>query len=136
MPNETPLQGKNGKVIIGTATVANLKDWELNLDSQEISSTYFGSDAFETKAPGTKSWSFTTTGDYIVDTDTDGQKAMQDAYLAGTYLTVKLYTDATHYYTGKSFVKSMKVKNDAAGLVTVDFTFTGTEALTTDEDEA
>ena len=66
----------------------------------------------------------TAEGNWAVDTDSNGQAALQAALLGGTEVALKLYVDDTHYYSGQAFVSNMSTGVEAAGKVEVSFDFT------------
>jgi len=119
--------GYNGKVMVGAATVAEIDQWSVDADAKLLDTTKFG-DTWESKTPGLKSWSGKASGRWDMS-DTTGQKALQDALLGGTSVTLKLYTNDTNYYSGTALVKAIGTKAAAGGLVDVDFSFEGTGAL-------
>ena len=91
--------GKNGKVIIGESgnqKVAAIKNWSLELSLETLETTALGDD-WKNYITGLKEWTASSEGDYEVPTDTQGQAALQEAYLAGTTVIVKLYVDNTNY---------------------------------------
>ncbi len=120
--------GYLGKVMVGTATVAEIDQWSLDVDAKLLETTKFG-DTWEGKIPGVKSWSGKASGRWDMS-DTTGQKALQDALLGGTTVSLKLYTNATNSYSGTALVKAISTKAAVGGLIEVDFSFEGTGALT------
>jgi len=128
MANE--LLGKKGAVKIGANTVASLGNWKLDTSGAELDVTSFGTDLWKDKIIGLKEWSATADGSYVIVTDTNGQTALQTAYLAGTSVTLNLYVDATHHYTGTAYVKKIGIDTSTPEVVKVSFEFTGTGALT------
>ena len=55
---------------------------------------------------------------------------MQDAFLNGTTVTVKLYVDGTNYYKGEAFINSLSIEDPVDDVVSISIEFTGTGALT------
>lgn len=97
--------GKNGKVIIGESgnqKVAAIKNWSLELSLETLETTALGDD-WKNYITGLKEWTASSEGDYEVPTDTQGQAALQEAYLAGTTVIVKLYVDNANYYQGTAY---------------------------------
>lgn len=123
------IAGKLGKVMIAENKVLGIKNWSLELSIDNLETTELGSD-WKSYISGLKEWSASSEGDYAVSTDTTGQQALQDAYLAGTEVTVKLYVDATHYYTGKAIVTSLSIEDPVDDIVTISIEFTGNGELT------
>ena len=104
--------GKNGKVVIGegsTEKVFGMKNWSLELSLETLETTALG--------------------DYGVPTDTKGQKALQDAFLNGTTVKVKMYVDATNYYQGDAYISSLSIEDPVDDVVSISIEFTGTGAL-------
>jgi predicted secreted protein len=129
MANE--LIGFQGKAVIGTDTVASLKDWKLTINGAELDASAFG-DGWKQMLVGMRDWSATSSGSFVISSDVDGQSALQEALIgaAPTLVSLKLYVDATHYYTGDAYVKKIGVDNTSTDLVKIDFEFIGTGSLT------
>ena len=74
---------------------------------------------------------FPTTRFYLCpdSTDTKGQKALQDAFLNGTTVKVKMYVDATNYYQGDAYISSLSIEDPVDDVVSISIEFTGTGAL-------
>jgi|SRR5579885_2138877 len=121
------LAGKDGLVKIGTNTVALMDSWEVNPSADMLDITSFGDD-WKTKIAGLKDWSAKVSGNFDY-TDTDGQVALVTAFINGTTVTLKLYTDDTHYVTGSAFVTSFPIKVGVSDKETVEFDLDGTGAL-------
>jgi len=124
------IAGKNGKVSIGATptTVASIKNWSLELSMDALETTALGDD-WKNYIAGLKEWSASAEGDYSIHTDTTGQKALQDAYLGGTVVTVKLYVNDSSYYSGEAFIASMSVEDPVDDVVSISLEFTGNGAL-------
>lgn len=124
------IAGKNGKVIIGTGTtkVVGIKNWSLELSLETLETTALGDD-WKNYISGLKEWTASAEGDFEVTTDTTGQKLLSDAYLAGTTIEVKLFVDATNYYTGTAYINSLSIEDPVDDVVTISIEFTGNGAL-------
>ena len=124
------IAGKNGKVIIGTGTtkVVGIKNWSLELSLETLETTALGDD-WKNSISGLKEWTASAEGDFEVTTDTTGQKLLSDAYLAGTTVEVKLFVDATNYYTGTAYINSLSIEDPVDDVVTISIEFTGNGAL-------
>lgn len=122
------LAGKGGKVMINTNEVADIKTWSLDIGADNLDDTALG-DSWKTFIQGLKEWSATAEGNWVISTDTNGQKAIQDAYLAGNTVTLKLYVNSTNYYTGTALISSISVETGVEDLVTVSFEFQGSGAI-------
>jgi len=123
------LQGMVGKIVIGAADVASIKNWKLNASKAMIDTSAFGG-TWETKITGLGAWTANSEGQWAADTDTNGQTSLQTAFLAGTSITLKLYVSAAHYYSGTAYISKMDTSDAVDGIVTVTFEFTGSGAVT------
>ena len=124
--------GKGGKVVIGDGAakkVVGIKSWSLELSLDTLETTALGDD-WKNYITGLKEWSASSEGDYEVPVDTEGQKALQDAFLNGTTVTVKLYVDGTNYYQGEAYINSLSIEDPVDDVVSISIEFTGTGALT------
>lgn len=113
--------GKNGKVVIGesaTKKVVGIKNWSLELSLDTLETTALGDD-WKNYITGLKEWSASSEGDYEVPVDADGQQALQDAFLNGTTVTVKLYVDGTNYYKGEAFINSLSIEDPVDDVVSI-----------------
>ena len=124
--------GKNGKVVVGASAskkVVGIKNWSLELSLDTLETTALGDD-WKNYITGLKEWSASSEGDYEVPVDTEGQKALQAAFLNGTTVTVKLYVDGTNYYQGEAYINSLSIEDPVDDVVSISIEFTGTGALT------
>ena len=124
--------GKNGKGVVGASAskkVVGIKNWSLELSLDTLETTALGDD-WKNYITGLKEWSASSEGDYEVPVDTEGQKALQDAFLNGTTVTVKLYVDGTNYYQGEAYINSLSIEDPVDDVVSISIEFTGTGALT------
>lgn len=129
--------GKNGKVAIGDSgnqVVAAIKNWSLELSLETLETTALGDD-WKKYITGLKEWSASAEGNYEVPTDSQGQAALQEAYLNGTTVTVKLYVNDTSYYQGTAYISSLSVEDPVDDLVTISMDFTGNGALSFEKGE-
>ncbi|MCR4436641.1 MAG: phage tail tube protein [Clostridiales bacterium] len=122
------LAGKSGKLMVGTNNVTEIKNWSLDLGLDTIDTTALG-DEWKNFIAGLKEWSASAEGSWNVAMDAQGQKALQDAYLSGATVSLKLYVDAAHYYSGEAFISSLSVEDPVDDTVNVSFEFQGTGAL-------
>ena len=124
--------GKNGKVVVGASAskkVVGIKNWSLELSLDTLETTALGDD-WKNYITGLKEWSASSEGDYEVPVDTEGQKALQDAFLNCTTVMVKLYVDGTNYYQGEAYINSLSIEDPVDDVVSISIEFTGTGALT------
>ena len=123
------IAGKYGKICISTGKqIASTKSWSLELSLDTLETTALG-DEWKKYIAGLKEWNASCEGDYVIHTDTTGQKALQDAYLSGTEVTIELYVDSSNYYTGKAYISSLSIEDPVDDVVSFSCEFTGTGAL-------
>lgn len=128
--------GKNGKVVIGadaSKKVVGIKNWSLELSLDTLETTALGDD-WKNYITGLKEWSASSEGDYEVPVDAEGQEELQDAFLNGTTVTVKLYVDGKNYYTGEAYINSLSIEDPVDDVVSISIEFTGTGALSFEKD--
>lgn len=123
------LIGYAGKVVISAATVAELSNWKMDLSADMADVTAFSTTGWKSNIPGLKEWSGSAEGNFDMS-DTNGQLALQNALLNGTSVALKLYVDATHYYSGTAYVKKIAPEAAVDDVVKVSFDFQGSGALT------
>jgi len=120
--------GKKGKVMLGVNAVSALNNWSLELGLDTLETTAFG-DEWKNFIAGLKEWSASAEGAYNVHTDTDGQAALQNAFLNGTEVDLKLYVNSTNYYGGQAIISSLSVEDPVDDIVTISIEFQGNGAL-------
>lgn len=123
------MAGNSGSVYIGANKVAEIGTWKLDVDSDLIDVTSFDSGGWKESIQGLKSWSGSLEGNWNMS-DTNGQKALQDALLGGTTVSLELRVNGTNKYSGTAFIGKMSVEAPVDGKSTVSFDFTGSGALT------
>jgi predicted secreted protein len=121
------LKGNAGNIKLSTNAVAEMKDWSLEVTQEFVDTTAFG-DTMREQTATFASWSGSASGSYDI-TDTQGQLALQTAWLAGTTVTPRFYTDASKYYTGLAYVNA-SISAAVDGVVNISYTFTSAGALT------
>lgn len=125
------IAGKNGKVAIGTddpVTVVGIKNWSLELSLDTLETTALGDD-WKNYITGLKEWTASSEGDYNVETDTQGQAALQEAFLRGETVDLKLFVDDTHYYSGEAIINSLSIEDPVDDVVNISIEFTGNGEL-------
>lgn len=123
------IAGKSGKLGIGTNNVVDVSSWSLELGADTLDVTALGDD-WKKFIAGLKEWSASAEGFYSVHTDATGQKALQDAYLNSTEVSLKLYVNATNYYAGDAYISGLSVEDPVDDTVSISFEFQGTGPLT------
>ncbi len=125
------IAGKKGKVAIGTddpVTVVGIKNWSLELSTDTLETTALGDD-WKNYIMGLMEWTTSSEGDYSVETDAEGQAALQEAFLAGETVDLKLYVDDTHYYSGEAIINSLSIEDPVDDVVNISIEFTGNGEL-------
>lgn len=119
--------GKSGHVAIGANTVAELKEWTLEVDAAMLDDTTFGA-TWKSFLPGILDGKGSLKGNWDVATDTNGQAALQAAILGGTVLTsLTLNVDGTNAYTCNAYLSKLQVDSKVESIVafTADFQANG-----------
>jgi len=122
------LTGKSGSVYIGANKVAEINQWSLDCKADNTDVTSFDSNGWKEFLAGLKEWSGSFEGNLKPD-DTNGQKALIDAWVAGTSVSLECRLDASKKFAGTALVNfgiEMPV-DDKAGFKC---DFQGTGALT------
>jgi predicted secreted protein len=108
---EAPFTGLTASVKLGphaTATVIGyVSGVDLSLDKDIIEILAFGM-TYKEKVPAIKDWSASIDGTMAVAT-AGNQKALYDAFEAGTAIVLGIYLDETSYFEGTGYVSSFKV---------------------------
>jgi len=132
----SPLMGRNARVKLSTYTILNLASWDMNIATDELDASVFGT-GWGATMPGMQKWTCAVAGLYD-RADTTGQKALMDAKVAGTKLTdIRFYLDNTSYVRpdltndsdSGAYITGMTVKMDKSGLGQVTFNVVGVGPL-------
>lgn len=123
------LTGKDGGVYSGANKVAELSNWSLDLGADTPETTNFDSNGWKEYIAGLKEWSGSAEGNWKMS-DTNGQKAIQDAWRNGTTLNLEFRVNSTNKYAGSVLITSIGIETPVDDKVTVSFEFQGTGALT------
>ncbi len=130
----TTIAGRGGSVVLpGTplVAVAFLRTWSIQIDAQNLDTSALG-DFWRVFVPGGgfRGWQGSCTGFYVIDQDTNGQAAIQNAILNGTTLTMQYQTSQGRgYYEGVVNITQQTVVDDAEQMITAAWTFVGTGSL-------
>lgn len=125
------LAGKSGAVKLGANKVAEISNWSLDLGADDIEITSFDSNGWKEYLAGLKEWSGSIEGN-LKTNDTNGQKAILNAWLNGTKLSFTFEVSSGVTFTGEAFVKpSIEVPVDDKASFSVDITGTGALTLPT-----
>lgn len=124
------IAGKEGSVYIGANKVAEINTWSLDLGADDIEITSFDSNGWKEYLAGLKEWSGSFEGNFK-PTDTNGQVALINAWVAGNSVSLELRIDATKKFSGSAFVKpSIEMPVDDKGGFSCDFQGTGELTIT------
>lgn len=122
------IAGKGGSVYIGTNKVAEISNFSLDLGADDIDITSFDSEGWKEFLAGLKEWSGSFEGNFVPG-DTNGQKAILNAWLNGTALELDFKVSDTVTFSGSAYVKpSIEVPVDDKASFSCDIQ--GTGALT------
>lgn len=120
--------GKDGVVKIGANAVAEVTEFDLNIQADRADDTAMG-DAWKTHLVGLKSWSGNVKCHWD-ETDTNGQVAMTE----GASVSLALYPEGADsgdsYFSGTATISSVQVSASRDGVVSASFAFEGNGALT------
>lgn len=121
------LAGKGGSVYLGANKVAEITSWSLDLGADDIEITSFDSAGKKEFLAGLTEWSGSFEGNFKPD-DTNGQKAIFEAWANGTPVSLVLKVDDTVSFSGSAFVKpSVEVPADDKASFSCDFQGTRSE---------
>lgn len=125
------IAGKDGSVYIGTTKVAEISNWSLDLSADDIETTNFDSEGWKEYLAGLKEWSGSIEGNFK-PSDTNGQKAILQAWASGTALTFNFKVNDTVTFSGSALVKpSIEVPVDDKASFSCDIQGTGELTLPT-----
>jgi len=116
------LAGKSGYVDTGSA-VSGIKSWSIDYTSDALETTDFADAGVKSYIVGGKGWS----GSF------EGYKEGVEQILtadAASPVTLKLYEDATYYWTGSAIITGVHSSASYDGIVSVSYDFVGIAGLT------
>lgn len=127
-----PLMGRYASVKLGTDLVANLTNWTININMDNIDVSAFGS-VWGKGMPGMQSWTGSAVGHYD-PADTAGQAVLQSDALNATKITnIKFFIDNTSAWvpdiTSDSdagcYINTVNIAHDKAGVASVTYDIIG-----------
>lgn len=124
------IAGKGGALKIGVNQVAEVEGWKLDLQGDTIDTTSQDSAGWKTFIQGLKEWSGSADTSWAVATDANGQKAIQDALLNGTTVSVEFNVNGVNKYTGNTLVKKINIDSTVKDKIKLSVDLQGTGALT------
>jgi hypothetical protein len=110
----SPVAGYGGTAKISTFAIANVKQWELPLATDLYDTSSLGSQ-WKTYTPGLQGAEAKV--DVFFDlTDTNGQVALNTAWLNSTSVALSLLTSSAggatvHTYSGTAYIKGIDIKD-------------------------
>ena len=124
------LPGYGGQVLFAAAVVAELADWTLTINRDNLDTSAFqSSPGWKSNIPGLGDWTATANGSFD-HTDSTGQAAIITALLGGTVMTPKFSTNGgTNYYSGTAYPTNVSIKVPVAGKQDFSCTFKGSGAI-------
>ncbi len=125
------ITGTGGAVKLSANKVAEISNWSLDLGADDIDVTSFDSQGWKEYLAGLKEWSGSIEGNLKTD-DTNGQKAILNAWLSGAPLAFTFEVSSGVSFQGSAYVKpSIEVPVDDKASFSCDITGTGALTLPT-----
>lgn len=127
-----PLMGRYASFKLGTDLVENLGKWTLDIKTEEIDVSVFGS-VWGRTIPGMQKWTGTIEGFYD-PADITGQLALQNDMIGATKITdLRFYVDSTSYWapdtesetTAGAYITGISISHDKAGVAAVTMNVVG-----------
>jgi hypothetical protein len=100
------ISGKNGKVLIGSTTLAEITDWTFHTTSLNHAYASSSTAGFRRRVPGVKD------GSGSIGFKLDPADPITDDFDEGSAVTLLLYVDATHFYTVPAVIDSIQLAVD------------------------
>jgi len=123
------LAGKTAHFDIGETKVNELSSWELPMDADMIDITSFDSNGWREFLQGLKSWTGSVEGNFAAAAGNQ-QKALFDAWTAGTVIVGNFVVSATVKFSGNLLITSISPTAPVDDKVGLSIEFQGTGALT------
>ena len=115
-------------VHVGAKSVGGQKGCTLTMEADTIDTSNKNDAGWASFIGGAKSWSVSCDGQFVVDDE--GQKAIMDAFIAGTEVEVEMKNQAEKiYYKGKACITSVEVDAQFDDVATLAVEFQGLGAL-------
>ncbi len=116
------ISGKAGSVDTGSV-VSGIKSWTLDYTSDALETTDFADLGVKSYIVGGKGWSGSFEG------YKEGQAQILTV-IASSPVTLKLYEDATYFWTGSAIITGVHATTAHDGIVSYSYDFTGIAGLT------
>ena len=115
-------------VHIGTNAVGGQKGCTLTMEADTIDTSNKNDFGWASFIGGAKQWSVSCDGQFVVNDQ--GQKAIMDAFIAGTEVEIEMKNQAESvYYKGKACITSVEVDAQFDDVATLSVEFQGLGAL-------
>ena len=126
----TVTKGLDILVYVGTKAVGGQKGCTLTMEAETIDVSNKNDFGWASTIGGAKSWSVSCDGQFIANDE--GQKALMDAFVAGTEVQVEMKNTAQSiYFAGKAAITSLEVDAQFDDVATMSIEFQGIGALST-----
>ena len=126
----TVTKGLDILVYVGSKAVGGQKGCTLTMEAETIDVSNKNDFGWASTIGGAKSWSVSCDGQFIADDE--GQKALMDAFVAGTEVQVEMKNTAQSiYFAGKAAITSLEVDAQFDDVATMTIELQGIGALST-----
>ena len=126
----TVTKGLDILVYVGTKAVGGQKGCTLTMEADTIDTSNKNDAGWASFIGGAKQWSVSCDGQFVVDDE--GQKAIMDAFIAGTEVEVEMKNQGeTIYFAGKAAITSLEVDAQFDDVATMSMELQGIGALKT-----
>ena len=117
-------------VYVGSKAVGGQKGCTLTMEAETIDVSNKNDFGWASTIGGAKSWSVSCDGQFIANDE--GQKALMDAFVAGTEVQVEMKNTAQSiYFAGKAAITSLEVDAQFDDVATMTIELQGIGALST-----
>ena len=115
-------------VHVGTNAIGGQKGCTLTMEADTIDTSNKNDFGWASFIGGAKQWSVSCDGQFVVSDQ--GQKAIMDAFIAGTEVEIEMKNQAESvYYKGKACITSVEVDAQFDDVATLSVEFQGLGAL-------
>ena len=115
-------------VHVGAKAIGGQKGCTLTMEADTIDTSNKNDAGWASFIGGAKQWSVSCDGQFVVSDQ--GQKAIMDAFIAGTEVDIEMKNQAeTVYYKGKACITSVEVDAQFDDVATLSVEFQGLGAL-------
>ena len=126
----TVTKGLDILVYVGTKAVGGQKGCTLTMEADTIDVSNKNDFGWASTIGGAKSWSVSCDGQFIANDE--GQKALMNAFVAGTEVQVEMKNTAQSiYFAGKAAITSLEVDAQFDDVATMTIELQGIGALST-----